>query len=157
MALHAQSKGKNGERELCKWFEKNVYTDLDEPLQRNLLQADGKGTDIHLPDFLVEVKRREQFDLQSWWNQITFVSRKHKNKDLIPIVAFRKNRQKWEFLIPAKLIGVEKGYLRVNEKVFKEFALSIVGSNTIPEVVESSHKSHCNYPFMPCTCRFHIG
>jgi len=125
--VHAQKKGKRGEVELCEWIDKNLYPDDPERTVRNILQADGTSTDIIVADFMFEVKRQEKLDLDSWWLQVVVAKKNHHNKDLIPVVAFRQNRKKWRFLIPANLLpNVELGYMEVNEKVFLQFAKGIV-------------------------------
>lgn len=113
-AIH---KGKSGERELCKWLDDNF--DLPNKPERNLDQTRSGGTDIILPPFAIEVKRREGIDLQSWWIQ-SKTAAKHLN--LEPVVAFRQNRKPWEFLITAQHIGCKLGFLRVTESVFIEWA-----------------------------------
>lgn len=125
-------KGKSGEREFLDWIEKN----LGETVDREYNQSQG-GCDIITSRFYFEVKRRECLDLSNWWYQVRIASicynEKSKNnfnqriskpKDLMPVVAFRQNRGRWEFLIPASIIGVDTGYLRLTEKVFIEFALN---------------------------------
>jgi len=114
--INSIKKGKSGEVEFCTWLFDNFGIDV----QRNYNQAQG-GADIIIKDFIFEIKRREVLDLDSWWLQICIAKKKHKNENLIPVVAFRKNRQKWQFLIPANLIhGIEKGYLQCTERVFIE-------------------------------------
>lgn len=125
--LHAQKKGKAGEVEFCSWIDKNLYID-DNRTERNHLQADGSSADIIVKDFIIEVKRREILDFDSWWYQVMIAKKNHKTRELIPIVAFRQNRKKWNFLIPANLIiGIERGYLMANEKVFLQFAKNLIG------------------------------
>ena len=49
------------------------------------------------------------------------------NVDFIPVVAYRQNRKKWKFLIPADLIsGLTSGYVEANERVFFQFMKSIL-------------------------------
>ena len=124
MALHAQRKGKEGEIEFCKWLLENFNIDV----ARNLTQSRGKGSDIIVDDFLFEIKRREILSLDSWWHQVVIAAKTYeKQKGLIPIVAYRQNRQSWNFLIPAKLIhGLERGYLVANESVFKQLMRGII-------------------------------
>ena len=122
MPLHSQKKGKRGEVEFCGWLK----THLGIETERNYNQADGYSSDVIVDDFIFEVKRREKLSLSDWWHQVAVSAKNHKDQELIPVVAFRQNRKPWEFLIPAKLIGLELGYLRVEEKVFLEFARTIV-------------------------------
>jgi len=124
MSLHAQRKGKAGEEEFCKWLYDNFEIDV----ARNLKQSRGKGSDIIVDDFLFEIKRREVLSLDAWWHQIIVAQKTYeKKKGLIPIVAYRQNRQPWKFLIPARLIhGLDRGYLIANEIVFKQFMRGII-------------------------------
>ncbi len=124
MPLHAQKKGKAGEEEMCKWILKN----LDIDVARNMKQSRGKGSDIILEDFLIEVKRREVLSLDLWWHQVVVAQKTYeKSADLIPVVAYRQNRKPWMFLIPARLIsGCSLGYVIATEKVFVEFARSLI-------------------------------
>ena len=119
---HAQKKGKRGEVEFCKWLNEHfgIYT------ERNYNQADGTSSDVIIDDFIFEVKRRESLNLDSWWHQIVVAKKNHENQELIPIVAFRQNNKPWEFLIPAKIIGIELGYMRLKERVFIQFARKVL-------------------------------
>lgn len=123
MALHAQKKGKRGEVEFCKWLDENLYN--NELANRNYNQSDGHSSDVVTADFLFEVKRCETLLFDDWWYQV-IIAQKNTPGDLIPVVAFRQNRKKLEFLIPANLIGVKLGYLRVKEKTFLDWARQIV-------------------------------
>lgn len=118
----ANRKGKSGENELCRWLDFN----LDIDAERNYNQADGHSADIIIDDFIIEVKRREVLDLSSWWYQVSIAKQHHKDKDLIPVVAFRQNKKPWQFLVPASLIGVDRGFLIASEQVFLEFASKIL-------------------------------
>ena len=124
MPLHAQKKGKAGEEEMCKWLLKNLSIDV----ARNMKQSRGKGSDVVLEDFLIEVKRREILSLDVWWHQVVIAQKTYeKAEGLIPIVAYRQNRKPWMFLMPAKLIhGCELGYVIATEKVFIQFARSLI-------------------------------
>lgn len=133
MALHAQKKGKRGEVEFCKWLLEN----LNISVERNYNQADGHSADVVTDDFLFEVKRREALDLDNWWYQVVIAGKR--KPDLIPVVPFRKNREKWQFLVPAKLInGLDKGYLIMSEKVFIEYAKTIIKDLENEELVQCS-------------------
>jgi hypothetical protein len=117
--LNARAKGAAGEREFCKWLEKN-FPNLPMEAKRNLDQVREGGTDVVMYPFCFEVKRRENLDLQSWW-----IQSKKAGKEIgcIPIVAFRQNRQPWEFLIGVDYLvsakDLQLGYIRLNEAVFK--------------------------------------
>lgn len=122
--VHAQKKGKRGEVEFCDWLKKHFDIDTE----RLYNQADGKSADIVIDDFVFEIKRRESLDLDSWWWQCV-KAQKGKHPDLIPVVAYRQNRQKWNFLIPARLIvGLDRGYLIASETVFLQLVRGIVRS-----------------------------
>lgn len=127
----AKTKGKSGEDEMCKWLDKNLKLnerrEFNEPTRREHFQASGSDTDIIVDDFIIEVKRREGLDLDSWWWQVCVAAKNHPNKDLIPVVAFRQNRMPWEFLLPAKLIGLDKGYVRLAERAFIDYAKKLIG------------------------------
>lgn len=130
----AKRKGKSGEDELCKFLDThlklNERREYNAPTRREHFQASGSDTDVIVEDFIIEVKRREGIDLQSWWWQVCVAAKNHPNKDLIPVVAFRQNRQPWEFLLPAKLLGLEKGFVRLTERTFIEFAKKLIGDKT---------------------------
>lgn len=117
--VHALNKGKAGEREFCKWIEDN----LEFVAKRNLDQWREGGADVVTDDFMFEVKRREVLDLKSWWMQ---VKKAVKGTDKIPVVCYRQNRKKWQFLISAEYIGLDKGFVHLEEAVFKQWALEIV-------------------------------
>lgn len=116
--INARSKGARGEREFCEWL-KDTFK-LEELPKRDLSQSRDSGADVNFRPFAFEVKRRESLDLYDWWSQVVFATR---NKDcesfgLIPIVAFRQNGAKWEFLISAEFIGLQNGYVRLDEFTF---------------------------------------
>ncbi len=126
-------KGKRGEVEFCKWLDKNLGF---EDTERNYNQSQG-GADVIVKDFIVEVKRRETLNFVDWWYQVSMAKKEHKEQDLIPVVAFRQNNKKWEFLIPAEYIGVEKGFIRITEIVFKKWALNIIAGKPNPSLIEN--------------------
>jgi len=116
MPLNARTKGASGEREFCRWLEQNFNLPVD--AERNLEQVRKGGADILVPPFSFEIKRHETLSLLSWWIQAKSAAEK---VGLTPIVAFRQNRKPWEFLISARNIGCQKGFIRLNEKVFKDW------------------------------------
>lgn len=128
--VNACKKGKRGEDELCEWLDKNLRLpekrEHGERTRRNTFQASGTDTDIIVEDFIIEVKRQETLKLKDFWWQVCIAAKNHPNKDLIPVVAFRQNRKPWEFLLPAKLIGLEKGFIRLTEGTFIEFAEKLI-------------------------------
>lgn len=112
--MNARAKGKNGEREFERWLKDNL--DLD--AKRNLSQSRDGGTDIELENFCIEVKRQEKLDLEGFWSQA-----KKAAQDLgkRPIVAFRQNNRKWQFLIEPTAIGCENGFVQLKEITFIEW------------------------------------
>ena len=98
--INSRAKGANGEREFAKWLKENL--NLQTLPQRNLEQVREGGSDIlGVGQFVFEVKRVENLDLLTWWNQVVNDARLL-NKE--PVVAFRQNNKKWEFLISARNI-----------------------------------------------------
>lgn len=125
MKINPTHKGKRGEVEFCKWLSKNFNIDVE----REYNQSQG-GADIIINDFIFEIKRREVLDLKTWWQQVCIAKKKHPDKELIQIVAYRQNRKPWNFLIPANLVnGIERGFLICEEKIFIEFMNYVVEKN----------------------------
>jgi hypothetical protein len=120
--VNPKQKGKRGENEACEWLSKYIYENKRQ-LERNQNQM-FIGADIVSKPFIIEVKRREALVLDSWWIQISSVETKLRefNKSYIPVVMFRRNHCKWEFLISATAIGCTNGYIRLNESRFVEWA-----------------------------------
>lgn len=115
-------KGKAGEVEFCKWLDENLGISAE----RRYNQAEG-GSDVVVDDFVFEIKRQESLLLGTWWYQlVTAVQLVHNEKDLEPVVAFRQNRKKWRFLISATHIGLERGYVELEEERFVEFAKKVM-------------------------------
>ena len=112
MSRMAKTKGASGEREFCKW----IYENLGLEKTRNLDQTRDGGSDI-LDVFGIdfEIKRCETLNMDSWWAQVIKATRKRGNE---PVVAFRQNRKKWRFLISAKHLGLENGYIILSERIF---------------------------------------
>lgn len=121
--ININAKGKYAEVEFTKWLKKN----LDIDAERIYNQASGFSSDISTENFLFEIKRREQLDLSNWYHQVIVSKKHHSNPDVIPVVAFRQNRCKWEFLIPSSLLFPElKGFIRLQEHVFIAFAKTLI-------------------------------
>lgn len=117
--INSRAKGAAGEREFCTWLFENMNVPMP---TRNLEQVRSGGADIiEIEPFFFEVKRCEQLSLFSWWIQVSKAVKSACNPSIIPVVAFRQNRMDWEFLIPAKEIGVEKGFLRISERTFLQW------------------------------------
>ena len=89
MALNSRSKGKRGERELF---------DLLGFGERNLDQTRSGGADgVDTAPFSIEVKRQEKVRLSAWWTQTE--RQAEAGEDSIPVLAWRRNRQDWNFLV----------------------------------------------------------
>lgn len=117
--INSRAKGASGEREFCQWLFDNF--DIDVKPKRNLVQTREGGADVIFADFAFEIKRCQKLELFNWWMQIQKATQHGDALDKEPIVAFRQNGKDWEFLISAKNIGLEKGYLRINYIVFKNW------------------------------------
>lgn len=116
--INARTKGAQGEREFCAWL-KDVL-EFDELPVRNLEQVRSGGADVTCIDpFMFEVKRCEKLDVKSWWIQVVTASKSEPGS--VPIVAFRQNRKRWEFLIPSTFIGLKYGFIRIDEQRFAEW------------------------------------
>ena len=133
--INSRSKGIRGELEFCKWLQRNFG--LDFLPQRNLEQVrEGGSHIIQFPPFYFEVKRVEGLDHFKAWSQVVFSAMESARKAgtfqegelldntgmIIPIVSFRTNATKWEFLIPSQFIGMEMGYVRLHESMFIRWA-----------------------------------
>lgn len=122
--INSRTKGAVGEREFCKWLYDNFNIPMPE---RNLEQVRSGGSDIiDFEPFFFEVKRCELLDLDSWWIQVVSAVRKSHNAVAVPVVAFRQNRKQWEFLISAKNIGLDKGYMRLKERIFLQWSRNLL-------------------------------
>ena len=132
MGINPTHKGKRGEKEFCQWLHKNL--ELDHEPDRNYNQSVRHSADIvSVAGWCFEVKRRETLDLDSWWWQVAVAA---KRIDEEPVVAFRQNRKPWEFLISAGVLGIEKGYIRVSEKIFRQYAvLSMKGHYGVGKMI----------------------
>lgn len=116
--INSRAKGAAGEREFCNWLFKSFPEIVDKP-QRNLEQVRSGGSDIIVPPFCFEVKRVENLDLQLAWKQCKKAAR---DLDLEPVVAHRRNRHPWSFLVSASHIGCDVGYIQLTESVFISWA-----------------------------------
>jgi len=113
MKINGRAKGGGGEREFCKWLQENL--ELSFLPTRNLEQTRDGGADIcDMPPFMFEVKRCEGLSLRDWWLQVSLATTSYHEKR-IRVVAFRRNKQKWAFLISATWIGLEKGFVQLEE------------------------------------------
>lgn len=106
MALHAQNKGKEGEREVCTMLNvvvNRVRTRLGKPLppvpdfQRNQNQSAVGGSDVKNPyQLAIEVKRQESLSINTWWSQIEKAALRDGE---VPVLIFKQNRKKWRVLM----------------------------------------------------------
>lgn len=121
--MGAKQKGASGEREAARWLFENLA--LDELPKRNLEQVRSGGTDLHVYPFYVEVKRQERLSKLDWWLQVS-VAAKKSGESPTPVVMYRQNRQPWRFLISARHVGVDRGYIELEENTFKKWANNIL-------------------------------
>lgn len=97
--MNPKAKGANAERELAAllsgWaLEINITL---EPL-RNLEQTRGGGYDLNgVPGLAVECKRCETLDISGWWRQC----KSQATEGLIPLLAYRQSRRRWQFMTEA--------------------------------------------------------
>lgn len=111
--VNSRGKGAEGEREFCRWLKQTLK--LSFLPQRNLEQVRSGGSDVvDIHPFIFEVKRCQGLSLKEWWAQVCTDTPDNK----ISVVAFRQNRQPWRFLISARLIGLDKGFMQLEEHVF---------------------------------------
>lgn len=111
---HSRDKGQRGERELLRWMEKRFSLGR---LKRNHQQSDIGGADcIDIPGYAIEVKRQETLEIPAWWEQ---TKQQALAAEAFPILAYRQNRRKWLFCLPASLINKESwGYITLKEDEF---------------------------------------
>ncbi len=127
--INGRNKGANAEREAARWLK--LKFKLEHEPERNLEQyrfgGKGKtqaGFDLQgFPPFCFEIKRCEKLDLRSWWVQcVHAVTQEYP----IPVVMYRQNRGKWKFLISARNIGLERGFLALEEIEFLRWAKNVL-------------------------------
>ena len=128
--VNAKAKGSSGERELCEWL-KSQFNLLEAP-KRDLSQTRDGGADVICEPFAFEVKRCENVAEYEWWNQIqNAVNNKNCSAfGLQPVVAYRRNRKDWEFLISAEHIGIPRGWIKLTKPVFIKWVRKFVRDNT---------------------------
>lgn len=115
MTINARSKGARGEREFCVWLEKN----LGVKVSRNIDQVREGGIDIlGVGNFAFEIKRVEKPDLEGFWLQ---AKREATKINKIPIVAYRRNNYRWQFLIGPENLNCKYGFIQLKEKTFIEW------------------------------------
>ena len=127
--INSRTKGQTGEREMARWLKLNLK--LEHEPQRCLEQVRFGGAGriqqgfdlVGCQPFAVEVKRQEKLSLRSWWMQIVNSATEDYPH---PVVAFRQNRGKWRFLISARNIGLERGFLCLEEREAKEWMIRVL-------------------------------
>jgi len=112
--INIRSKGASGERQACKWLLENFGIEAE----RNLDQTRSGGADIITHNTMFEVKRAEAIALRKWWIQVKTAA---KYTGHLPVVMFRPNNAKWEFLVSAELLGLDRGFMRLDEITFIMF------------------------------------
>lgn len=119
--MNIKAKGNAGENEACVWLRDNLNL-LTTP-KRNLAQG-FVGCDIQVGPLVIEVKRQEKLNYNGWWIQVSKVATTMLKHGVggIPIVMFRQNNKRWEFLISATVIGDEYGWVHINQDRFKGWA-----------------------------------
>jgi len=116
--INGRGKGAGGEREFCKWLQETL--NLQKTPERNLDQVRNGGSDINeVAPFMFEVKRCEALAKRDWWVQVKKAANTVPGS--IPVVAYRQNRKPWKFLISAQFIGLEKGFVQLEEVEFTQW------------------------------------
>ncbi len=119
--INSRAKGATGERQFCKWLAIHLYI---EGAERNLEQVRSGGADIVTDWFVFEIKRVENLDIAGAWRQVAIATKEiTEREDNVlyrePVVAHRQNGKKeWSFCISAKHIGLDNGYVMLNERNF---------------------------------------
>ena len=102
MGKMSRNKGAAAERELFALLS----DELGFVVKRNIAQTRGGGADcVEIPGIAVEVKRREQMAVPSWWRQACEQAEK---TNCLPILFYRRSRQPWQCVIPAHQDNWEK-------------------------------------------------
>lgn len=120
--INPRTKGANGEREFCEWLQYNLG--LEHKPERNLEQVRHGGHDVMIGNLMFEVKRCEKLKKKAWWMQVIKASERIAGS--IPVVAYRMNRKPWVFLISAKYLGLNGGFIQLEEREFKSWLKLIV-------------------------------
>jgi len=126
--INARAKGASGEREFCDWLE-SAFS-LSKKPTRNLDQVRDSGADVICNPFAFEVKRCEKLELLSWWGQVNRAVNNIEGKafGLEPVVVFRQNGLRWQFMISSKHLAMpeENGWIILSEVMFKKWAMKFV-------------------------------
>lgn len=101
-----RQKGQSGEREVAalhnEKFQEWGFGQLE--LKRNLMQSMEGGYDlVGLPFIALEVKRQEQYNLPSWWEQTLRQCGSHQT----PVLWYRRNRVAWRVRMESRIITPE--------------------------------------------------
>lgn len=103
MAASQRNKGAAGERELCSFLSRALHR----PITRNLSQTRDGGDDIlDVGPFDIEVRRREQLSLGSWWAD---VCARPIELNRFPALAYRQSRQPWRIMVPLRYFRPQIG------------------------------------------------
>ena len=104
MGLSQRRKGAAAERELCDLLS----DELGFKVSRNLDQVRAGGADILcVPQFAIEIKRREALSRPAWWAQAV---RQALREGVEPMVFYRRSREPWRALIQ-KQAGADPIYV----------------------------------------------
>lgn len=93
MSAAQRNKGAKGEREVVRILNESLGTDA----QRNLDQTRDGGTDISLPPYGIEVKRRRQMGFYAWMHQ---AEKACGAAGLRPVVIARADGEDWVAIVP---------------------------------------------------------
>lgn len=116
-----RNKGRRGELEFCRHIAQLLdLPDVPKPI---LSQSRDGGCDVMLEPFYFEVKRRETLAENQWWQQAFAATI---GTELDPVVAYRQSRKRWRYLISARHIGLDYGFIQLYEPTFKSWALQIL-------------------------------
>jgi Holliday junction resolvase len=128
MSKMSKRKGKAGEREFTKLLStllgnisrKRRVVGLPAISAMAIATPEDNGSDIYsIPGLSIEVKRQETLSVGSWWNQTV---RQAENDGGIPVLAYRRNREKWTIVLPAYLLGVGiDGYITCSVDTFENW------------------------------------
>lgn len=106
MTLHAQNKGKGGEREVARALNAIIVEAMQrhglpmpgvDIVQRNQNQSAVGGNDLtNTFGVAIEIKRQESLSINTWWKQ-TVASAERNNE--IPVLVYRQNRKPWHVVM----------------------------------------------------------
>lgn len=111
---NARIKGQVGEREAVNHLGEILGM---EGLTRNLEQVRSGGGDIlGIDGLVIEVKRQETLLVNTWWKQVCLAADR---EGCIPVLMYRRNREKWTYVLPAEVLVVGMpGKLTLGEPEF---------------------------------------